>query len=1024
MVAGKVTPVQLLFRVGVVPRRPLAWLCFFLLFATAFVPPPGLNAEQIGRAVHPGDDGRLVYEVDDLGNRLPDFSAAGYGGGGVPLPTVEARVRVTPRAGDNTARIQAAINHVSALPADDGGFRGAVVLEAGEFRVYGQLRIEAAGVVLRGQGNGPDGTVIVAAGEDRRTLIVAAGTDEADSGEAITVTDEYAPVGAHWITLSAADGFAPGDRVRIERPSPKAWIEEVGMHISPARTHYRWREGRLDLSWDRTVEAVEDGRLRLNAPLTSALEGRYGGATVAKVEYPGRIHRAGIENLRLVSEYDTRFPMDEEHAWIGIQMDDIEDAWVADVTGLHFVSSLVDLGPGARAVTVQDCRSLQPVSEHGGYRRHTFHTRGQRTLFLRCRAEYGRHDFTVGYLATGPNVFLDCKAVESTGTSGSIGSWASGALFDNVVVDGGDLALDNMEIRYGGVGWAAANSALWQCEASRIICRSPPGALNWAIGVWGKFIGEGRWQRSNEFFEPRSLYEAQLKERLGGAGVAALAPRTYEPGDSNVPAVEAVVNASAWIGGGPAVAEGGGLRIENGWLVDDNGLVTGGTSPMQWWRGHLLPTRTGEYAPHLTRFLPGRTGPGATEDFAELLQRMRADNDAVMRHHWGLWYDRRREDHQMVRRATSEVWPPFYEMPWARSGEGRAWDGLSRFDLERFNPWYFRRLRDFAAAARAEGRVLLNEMYFQHNILEAGAHWADFPWRPVNAVQDTGFREPPEYAGGKRVFKADDFYDVEHPVRRELHRKYIRQCLDNLAGEPNVIHTTSEEYSGPLHFVEFWLDVVGEWMEETGHRPLIGLSAPKDVQDAILGDLRRSALVDVIEFKYWWQSADGLYAPDGGQNLAPRQHLRQWRGARPAPADVAEMIAAYRARFPGKAILAGSLPGNAGWHALMAGGSIPELPAGFDPALREAVPALRPLPQAGGRGDYHVLGDGGSRFLVHAMAGSSPRIDLSAVSGRFQLREVDPETGRIGPVRRTLQGGGVARVAASVETPSLYWISR
>src|SRR5437667_3167181 len=36
--------------------------------------------------VYPGSDGRLVYKKDDHGNQIPDFSNAGYGGGGVALP--------------------------------------------------------------------------------------------------------------------------------------------------------------------------------------------------------------------------------------------------------------------------------------------------------------------------------------------------------------------------------------------------------------------------------------------------------------------------------------------------------------------------------------------------------------------------------------------------------------------------------------------------------------------------------------------------------------------------------------------------------------------------------------------------------------------------------------------------------------------------------------------------------------------------------------------------------------------------
>src|SRR5436190_12449571 len=234
----------------------------------------------------------------------------------------------------------------------------------------------------------------------------------------------------------------------------------------------------------------------------------------------------------------------------------------------------------------------------------------------------------------------------------------------------------------------------------------------------------------------------------------------------------------------------------------------------------------------------------------------------------------------MVRRPDGEVWPPFYEQPWARSGVGTAWDGLSKYDLTKFNPWYFDRLKRFAELCDRKGLVLVHQMYFQHNILEAGAHWVDSPWRPANCLQPTGFPEPPPFEGGKRIFMADAFYDVSHPVRRDLHRAYIRHCLDALAGSANVLHLTSAEFTGPRHFVEFWLDTVAEWQAETGKRPLIGLSCTKDVQDAILADPRRAAAVNVIDIRYWWYIADGRpYAPAGGQNLAPRQQLREWRGS-------------------------------------------------------------------------------------------------------------------------------------------------
>src|SRR5262249_36499643 len=105
---------------------------------------------------------------------LPDFSHCGYGGGGIAIPDVPVRVVVAAK-GDNGPRIQTAIDYISQLPADKQGIRGAVLLLAGRHEIAGSLRITTSGVVLRGQGQGRDGTVLVPTGTDRRTLIQIAG---------------------------------------------------------------------------------------------------------------------------------------------------------------------------------------------------------------------------------------------------------------------------------------------------------------------------------------------------------------------------------------------------------------------------------------------------------------------------------------------------------------------------------------------------------------------------------------------------------------------------------------------------------------------------------------------------------------------------------------------------------------------------------------------------------------------------------------------------------------------------------
>jgi hypothetical protein len=50
--------------------------------------------------VYPGTNGRLVYVADSLGNIIPDFSNAGYKGGGVPIPYVAIKKIVWPVMGD------------------------------------------------------------------------------------------------------------------------------------------------------------------------------------------------------------------------------------------------------------------------------------------------------------------------------------------------------------------------------------------------------------------------------------------------------------------------------------------------------------------------------------------------------------------------------------------------------------------------------------------------------------------------------------------------------------------------------------------------------------------------------------------------------------------------------------------------------------------------------------------------------------------------------------------------------------
>jgi len=908
-----------------------------------------------------------------------DFSHAGYGGGGVRPPSVRAALRVRPSGADDTARIQAALDRVAALGVGADGFRGAVLLAPGRFRVAGGLSMRAGGVVLRGSGRGS--TTVVATGRGRRTLIEVGGADPPRADPPLSVTDETAPAGALTLTLEKVEGLAAGDRVVVTRPSTRDWIEALGMNRAEgsfADQRLHWTPGSRDLVWDRTVTRIEREaqRVMLDAPVTTALERRYGGGTLARVSAGAPPSRIGVESLTLESDFERPNPLDEEHAWIGVMLDNVEDAWVRDVTARHFAGSAVRAGARARRVTVEDCRAERPVSEVGGYRRQAFLVEGQQVLVRRATSEAGMNDFAVGHVAAGPNVFLDCASNGSHGASGSFESWASGVLYERVRVGGAALRLGYDMTRSQGGGWTAANSVLWNCEATELEARGPEGAPN--LLVRGS---------------PESLYETQLMRRAGtsaarGMDAPSIVGRASGRKGPDVPPAREFDDLPANVGGAPhasgparptragvrrAAVSGRGrtLDIVGGRFVVGGRALWGGMLNTAWWRGQVSPgsaLKLGGVS--LTRFAPGRVGPGLTEDLPALAARMREEGTPFFYGVHGLWYERRRDAHLITEQPDANVWAPFYEMPWARAGKGRAWDGLSRYDLTRFNPWYFARTREFAELCEREGLVYYHNLYNTHNLLETAAHWVDFPWRPANNINDTGLPEPPPLETRNTVHLANQFYDARDPRRRRLHRAYILHTLDALGDRPNVIFTLAFQYAGPLAFQQFFLDTVAVWERRRGRRVRVALIASKDVTDVVLADPLRARQVSVIDTRYWQFRPDGgLWAPEGGRNLAFREMItKEFGRAGDAPPDtlpeqVYRQVREYRDRFPEKAVVA--------WHG--GAGPVPVLMAGGAQALMRNPAGGQ---SQGGASDRTRLDDFVREHLAAALPRMSPRDGL------------------------------------------------
>ena len=314
--------------------------------------------------------GKLIYSKDKKGNCLPDFSHAGYHSGERAIPDVPVRMTLEPSEDDDTSRIQESLDKLGTLPQDKTGFRGALLLKRGVYRVEGRLRVSRSGIVLRGQGNGPDGTVIVATGygdkKYKRALITVGNSNriKIDTASKQPITDAYVPVGSHCFEVKSVSGYKPGDRIVLYRPSIPKWIRSIGCDkLKPRWTNVsntrwvkvgrgggfyyqrpgshsesclsksrneswddfvkrvpltadgkkldvtqQWQAREYDFYFERRITGIEGNRITIDAPIVHSIDREFGGGAIYRYTAPGRVTEASIENLRLVSEFAAPTP--------------------------------------------------------------------------------------------------------------------------------------------------------------------------------------------------------------------------------------------------------------------------------------------------------------------------------------------------------------------------------------------------------------------------------------------------------------------------------------------------------------------------------------------------------------------------------------------------------------------------------------------------------------------------------------------------------------------------------------------
>src|ERR1017187_1048635 len=433
---------------------------------------------------HPGADGKLIYKTLLAGDRIMDFSSAGYMGGGVRIPLVPAAKTVAPSGGDDSAAIQAAINDVSASELHDG-FRGAVLLEPGVFNCSQTLNIKSSGVVLRGSGSGADGTIIKMTGTPHLCFSIGGSGEAKAIGKPVAITDAYVPSGTFLVHVSGAENFKAGDSVLINRPATPAWVKFMGMDkLVRNGNAEHWVSG--EMHTERTLKNISGNLLTFDVPLADSFDAKYlnpPGGSVVKCDLAARPTQIGVENLRIVSPPQA-VTIDQPHNKV-MHMDGVSDAWVRDLKVENSVNSFW-FGGNTSRLTIERVDIQHAVPSIGAAKPEDFWAGGTQTLINRCSATGNNvFYFSTGARMMGPVVVLNC-VFHGNGHIQPHMRWATGLLVDNCQVPESGIDLMDRGIMGSGHGWTTGWSVAWNCTAKTFVIQQPPGALNWAIGCTGQ----------------------------------------------------------------------------------------------------------------------------------------------------------------------------------------------------------------------------------------------------------------------------------------------------------------------------------------------------------------------------------------------------------------------------------------------------------------------------------------------------------------------------------------------------------
>lgn len=337
--------------------------------------------------------------------------------------------------------------------------------------------------------------------------------------------------------------------------------------------------------------------------------------------------------------------------------------------------------------------------------------------------------------------------------------------------------------------------------------------------------------------------------------------------------------------------------------------------------------------------------------------------------------------------------------PWARTGPGNAFDGQPKFDLTKFNPAYFERLRKRVSAA-GQRRIYVSIMLFEGwglfhanrgRAAPAGWAWRSHPFHPDNNINGINADQDGDGVTGEPHRLGD-------PAVNALQTAYIRHVVDTVNDLDNVLYEVINE--GGHKDWDWWVvKTIRDYQRTKPKQHPIGitghgaerlpsmLASPADwispgradgyAEDPSAWDGPKVSLLDT----------DHVWGVGGNAAWVWKSFLRGHNPIFMDPYDGAVLGKAFDAQWEPIRIAMG--------HARRL-------------AQRVDLAALQPRNELAS--SHFCLSDPGHEYVVYLPEGGEVAVDLTAAAGELSAEWIDARTGMSkkggksqGGAQRTLQ---------------------